>query len=58
MGGTYRGPTFGGRVERATPGFMERLLSMAATFGDFRDFDRIRAWARDIAAAVVEPKNT
>jgi len=44
--------TFGGRLLPDTPGVDEALLA-THRIGDFRDFDRIRAWAREIAAALL-----
>jgi len=44
--------TFGGRLLPDTPGVDESLLATHRV-GDFRDFDRIRAWASEIAAALL-----
>ena len=42
--------TFGGRLEPATAkGFLARKMAKGSMAGDFRDFDRIRAWADSIA---------
>jgi len=42
--------TFGGRLEPATAqGFIARKMAKSAMAGDYRDFDRIRTWAYDIA---------
>jgi menaquinone-dependent protoporphyrinogen oxidase len=42
---------FGGRVETHRLGFTERavLLAVGAKEGDYRDWDEISAWAREIA---------
>lgn len=46
--------TFGGKLDRATLGMGERIVSkvVRAPEGDFRDWDEIHAWARDIAGAL------
>ena len=45
--------TFGGRIDSATAtGFLARKLAQGDLAGDFRDFDRIRAWACTVAASV------
>jgi menaquinone-dependent protoporphyrinogen oxidase len=42
--------TFGGRLEPATAkGFIARRMAKGAMGGDFRDFERIAAWAASIA---------
>lgn len=42
--------TFGGRLESATArGFIARKMAKGAMAGDYRDFDRIRTWADEIA---------
>ncbi len=45
---------FGGRVDKHRLGFGERavMLAVGAKDGDFRDWDAISAWAREIAAAL------
>jgi menaquinone-dependent protoporphyrinogen oxidase len=45
---------FVGRLDPAALGFAERLLARAvhAPAGDFRDWEHIRAWAREIAATL------
>jgi len=42
---------FVGRLDKSELGFGERLISkvVKAPEGDFRDWDAIRAWAREIA---------
>ena len=46
--------TFPGRLDPATLGFVERAVTAAlrAPHGDFRDFNDIREWAAEIAAAL------
>lgn len=48
---------FVGRLDKSQLGLGERLIVRAvkAPEGDFRDWDAIRAWAREIAAAVETP---
>ncbi len=41
--------TFGGRVDPADGGFETQIMATAGLVGDWRDFGRIRAWARAIA---------
>jgi menaquinone-dependent protoporphyrinogen oxidase len=45
---------FAGRLDRSLLGFGERAVVVAvrAREGDFRDWDAIRAWARDIAGGL------
>ncbi len=45
--------TFGGRVDPDDGGFDLQIMASAGLAGDWRDFDRIRAWARAIAADVL-----
>lgn len=40
--------TFRGALLEGTPGIFERLMARSRS-GDYRDWDAIRAWARDIA---------
>jgi len=42
--------TFGGRVDPADDGLEAQIMASAGLTGDWRDFARIRAWARAIAA--------
>jgi menaquinone-dependent protoporphyrinogen oxidase len=46
--------TFAGRIDSAELGFVERAITrmVKAPDGDFRDWDGIRAWAREIAASL------
>ncbi|GAA4542205.1 flavodoxin domain-containing protein [Pseudonocardia xishanensis] len=45
--------TFGGVLDPATArGFLARRMARGPLAGDFRDMDRVRAWARDIAVQV------
>lgn len=49
--GADRPTTFGGRLEPASAkGFLARRMAAGSMAGDFRDFDRITAWAAAIAA--------
>ncbi len=41
--------TFGGRVDPADEGLEAQIMASAGLTGDWRDFGRIRAWARAIA---------
>jgi menaquinone-dependent protoporphyrinogen oxidase len=41
--------TFGGRVDPAEGGFEMEIMARAGLAGDWRDFARIRSWARAIA---------
>jgi menaquinone-dependent protoporphyrinogen oxidase len=43
--------TFGGRLLADTPEVRAGLMA-ATRIGDFRDFERVRAWGREIAAAL------
>jgi menaquinone-dependent protoporphyrinogen oxidase len=45
--------TFGGRVDPDDDGLEARIMASAGLAGDWRDFGRIRAWARGIAADVL-----
>ncbi|WP_290057922.1 flavodoxin domain-containing protein [Amycolatopsis solani] len=48
-----RTATFGGRLAPATVhGLIPRLLASGSRAGDFRDWDRIKAWARDVGRRV------
>ncbi|WP_370938505.1 flavodoxin domain-containing protein [Amycolatopsis sp. cg13] len=48
-----RTETFGGRLDPAlADGVLEKLMARGNRAGDFRDWDRIRAWARDIGRRV------
>ncbi|HSG78096.1 MAG TPA: flavodoxin domain-containing protein [Acidimicrobiia bacterium] len=44
--------TFGGRLAQDASGFPAAAMVRNGKAGDWRDADRIRAWARDIAAAL------
>ncbi|GAA3379010.1 flavodoxin domain-containing protein [Streptomyces sannanensis] len=44
--------TFGGRLTEGARGRVARMILDEGRGGDFRDFDRIAAWAESIAAAV------
>jgi menaquinone-dependent protoporphyrinogen oxidase len=48
---------FGGKLDRQRLSFVERALTLAlrAPEGDFRDWNEIRAWARQIAASLQVP---
>ena len=45
--------TFGGRVDAEEDGFDLQIMTSAGLAGDWRDFRRIRAWARGIGADVL-----
>jgi menaquinone-dependent protoporphyrinogen oxidase len=49
--------TFAGRLDRARLGIGEKLVVAAvrARDGDFRNWEAIRAWAQEIAGALVVP---
>ncbi|QRP43633.1 flavodoxin domain-containing protein [Amycolatopsis sp. FDAARGOS 1241] len=48
-----RTTTFGGRLDPATAhGLLARLMARGPRAGDFRDWDLIRKWARDIGRRV------
>lgn len=49
--GAYEHRIFGGRLERERLGRAERLMvrALRAPYGDFRDWEQIRGWARSIA---------
>lgn len=48
-----RTETFGGRLDpAAADGVLEKLMARGERAGDFRDWERIRAWARDIGRRV------
>lgn len=44
--------TFGGRVTSETKGVIAQSMVKQGRGGDFRNFDRIRGWAREIGAAL------
>ncbi|TQK50020.1 menaquinone-dependent protoporphyrinogen oxidase [Streptomyces sp. SLBN-118] len=46
--------TFGGRLEEGARGFVARMIVKQGRGGDFRDMERIRAWARGIAKEIGE----
>jgi menaquinone-dependent protoporphyrinogen oxidase len=48
-----RTTTFGGRVTADEDGFDLRIMASAGLAGDWRDFRRIRAWAREISADIL-----
>jgi menaquinone-dependent protoporphyrinogen oxidase len=48
-----RATTFGGRVDADEEGFDLQIMASAGLAGDWRDFRRIRAWARGIAADIL-----
>ncbi|MBB1160268.1 MULTISPECIES: flavodoxin domain-containing protein [Amycolatopsis] len=48
-----RTETFGGRLDPAlADGVLEKVMARGNRVGDFRDWERIRAWARDIGRRV------
>ena len=56
--GAHEHRSFAGRLDRSQLGFMERAITGAvkAPEGDFRDWNAIRAWGAEIAAALARPK--
>lgn len=44
--------SFGGRLALDTTGFLASPMAKAGRAGDWRDFDRIRAWARDVGTDI------
>lgn len=49
--GAHDHRVFSGKLDRSTLGFAEKaiMLAVRATEGDFRDWEAIREWAREIA---------
>ncbi len=49
---------FAGKLDPADLTFGERLIAkvVRAPSGDFRDWGAVRAWAREIGAALAEPR--
>jgi menaquinone-dependent protoporphyrinogen oxidase len=45
--------TFGGRVNAEEEGFDLQIMTSAGLAGDWRDFRRIRAWARGVGADIL-----
>lgn len=45
--------TFGGRVTEETRGFIAQSMVKQGRGGDFRNFDRVREWAREIGAELL-----
>ena len=45
--------TFGGRVDADEDGFDLQIMTSAGLAGDWRDFRRIRAWARGVGADIL-----
>lgn len=48
--------SFGGRLAADATGFLASRMAKAGRAGDWRDFDRIRAWARGVAAELGAPR--
>lgn len=48
--------TFGGSVSVGTPGFIARAMVRAGKGGDFRNPERIQAWAHRISAELGTPR--
>jgi menaquinone-dependent protoporphyrinogen oxidase len=46
--------TFGGCLRPQEDGVLEQLMAVGGLVGDYREWDRIRAWADEIALEVVE----
>jgi menaquinone-dependent protoporphyrinogen oxidase len=53
-----RATTFGGRVDPDEDGWDVQIMTSAGLAGDWRDFGRIRSWARTIAADVLARADT
>lgn len=55
--GAHEHRVFTGKLDRGRLGIAEKLVVKAfgAAEGDFRDWEGIRAWARDIAVALKQP---
>ncbi|MCZ4516014.1 flavodoxin [Streptomyces sp. ActVer] len=47
--------TFGGCLQEGAKGRMARMIVSSGKGGDFRDFERIEAWAAGIGAQLVTP---
>lgn len=47
--------TFGGRLAPDAEGFMARKMVEGGHGGDFRNFDRVRAWAGEVARSLSAP---
>lgn len=45
--------TFGGCLQPAAEGVLEELMTMGGLVGDYREWDRIRAWADAVAVEIV-----
>ena len=44
--------TFGGRLRPGSEGVLEQLMTMGGLVGDYREWDRIRAWAVAVALEI------
>ncbi|GAA2109104.1 flavodoxin domain-containing protein [Microlunatus panaciterrae] len=56
--GTDPPRTFGGRLDRTkATGPVSRWMATGTYEGDFRDFDKIRAWASSIAGELTQPSS-
>ncbi|MEU0133039.1 flavodoxin domain-containing protein [Streptomyces sp. NPDC006296] len=49
--------TFGGRLEPGATGRLARMILDEGRGGDFRDWDAVASWARDIAAEAEAPES-
>jgi menaquinone-dependent protoporphyrinogen oxidase len=47
---------FGGSLAVDASGFVEHLMIRNGRAGDWRDLDRVRAWARSVAVALEQPR--
>jgi menaquinone-dependent protoporphyrinogen oxidase len=46
--------TFGGCLRPETEGVLEQLMAVGGLVGDYREWDRVRAWAGDIALEIAD----
>ncbi|MGP3948970.1 flavodoxin domain-containing protein [Streptomyces sp. 7N604] len=49
--------TFGGRLQEGAKGWIARQIVRSGKGGDFRDPERIRAWARGIAVEIAKERS-
>lgn len=46
--------TFGGCLRPEADGVLEQLMAVGGLVGDYREWDRVRAWAEEIALEIVQ----